>query len=181
MKRYVLNTVVVILVVALLAFNVWYLGLWTLLRGEPASAVATPVAGDPQSVLPGRRQDCGAKCLYLICKAAGKDSSIAQVRKLSKTTNDGTNMLELKNAAVALGFQVEAYDLPFRELRDFLSVDGRYAILHSSAEHFFPALGRCGNKVRVLDPAIGIEDVGEEQLRSARYQWNGKALLLTAR
>lgn len=98
---------------------------------------------------------------------------------MTRTTEQGTTLLDLKNAARSLGFQVEGVEISFSGLHKHLAAANGYAILHAESEHFFPAFGAVGDKVRVLDPAIGIEEVDEQQLRSSRYRWSGKALLLT--
>ncbi|MBI1904460.1 MAG: hypothetical protein HYS13_25470 [Planctomycetia bacterium] len=143
-------------------------------RDEPPSA---PISGG--KTVPGRTQDCGAKSLYVICKARGVATSMEELRRLTRTTEEGTSMLDLKHAAGALGFTAEPYELSFESLRRHLAIPGNYAILHANTKHFFPAVGSSGNKVRVLDAAIGIEEVDERMLRSSRYRWEGKALLLT--
>jgi ABC-type bacteriocin/lantibiotic exporter with double-glycine peptidase domain len=141
---------------------------------EPPSG---PIA-DGKTV-PGRTQDCGAKSLYIICKARGITTSVEELRRLTRTTDEGTSMLDLKHASGALGFRAEPYELSFESLRRHLAIPGNYAILHANSKHFFPAVRSSGSKVRVLDPAIGIEEVDERMLRSSRYRWEGKALLLT--
>lgn len=167
--------------IALVCFNWAIFGAWPF-----STSVASPEPTDvihlsSGQLLPGRHQDCGIKSLYLICKAAGKQTNVAHLRRLTNTTSDGTTMLDLKNAALALGFDVEACELSFPELRELLSISNRYAILHSAMDHFFPAVGVSWEKVRILDPAIGLEHVGEHELTTGPYRWAGKALLLRAK
>jgi ABC-type bacteriocin/lantibiotic exporter with double-glycine peptidase domain len=105
---------------------------------------------------------------------------IAELRKMTGGANRATSMLDLKNAAVALGFRVSARRTSFDYLRRHLSQPGSYAILHCDSEHFVAALGADEQFVRVVDPAIGIDDVNEQNLLSSRYRWDGVVLLISS-
>jgi len=55
-------------------------------------------------------------CLYLICRLNGNDHSLDDLRKLAKTSVLGTDMLSLKETAVAVGFEVDACACSFATL-----------------------------------------------------------------
>jgi ABC-type bacteriocin/lantibiotic exporter with double-glycine peptidase domain len=149
------------------------------------SVEEAPGALDEQIVqqvkpVPIRGANCGAKSLYVLCKLHGITTNMLELRRLTNTGEQGATMRDLKNAAVALGFQGDGYEVSFEELRRHLTIPGNCAILHSSPEHFFPAVGAVDGRLRLLDPGIGVEDAGEATLKGPRYRWDGKSLLLTA-
>ncbi|MBW3538639.1 MAG: hypothetical protein KY476_00065 [Planctomycetes bacterium] len=181
MEPRTVNFTLAVLLVMAAAVNWFGRDLWTT-QHAIVPAASQPLTPDVERItLAGRRQDCGAKCLYLLCKLAGKPHGIDKLRELTNTTEDGTTMLDLKHAAERLSFNANGVELGFDALRRHVGQLGQYAILHSETEHFVPVVGAAGKLVRVLDPAVGMDDADERLLRSSRYRWKGNALLLTVR
>jgi len=143
-------------------------------RGDDGKSPIAPVT------LAGRRQDCGLKSLYLVCRAAGISRGIVELRQMIGGSGHGASMLDMKNAAVALGFSVSAERTSFEHLRQHLNQPGSYAILHCDTGHFVAALSADHKCIRLIDPSIGIDDVHEESLFSSRYRWGGVALLISS-
>ena len=131
--------------------------------------------------VPGSKADCGPMSLFVIGKLAGKDPGIADLRRTVKSAEGVTTMLDLRNGATELGFDVEAQQLDYGQLHRRLSQPATYAILHFESDHFAPAVGVSGDRVRMLDAAMGVEDVDEGGLGRRPYGWDGKALILRAR
>lgn len=124
--------------------------------------------------------DCGANCLYLVLRHAGRTADLEELRSASHTTRSGTSMLHLKEVAHREGFNVSAASGTFADLYSHLGKRGHYGILHLYGSHFVTAIGRASNrKVRIIDPSFGVRDVDGAMLRD-RYEWDGVMLLLTA-
>lgn len=51
--------------------------------------------------------DCGAACLILLIRYYGGDSSILHLREISGTSNTGTTLFGLYQAAQAMGFDAQ--------------------------------------------------------------------------
>jgi ATP-binding cassette subfamily B protein len=58
-------------------------------------------------------KDCGPTCLKIIAKHYGKDLKIQQLRSLSETTREGSNLSNLSEAAEQIGFRTVGVKLSF--------------------------------------------------------------------
>ena len=126
-----------------------------------------------------RATDCGAASLYIVCKLAGREVPLAQLRTMTKTSAMGTSMFNLKEAAELLGFEVEACRCPFNALRKHVSRPHRYAILYLEIGHFVAVVQPIGtDAVRVLETSSGILELSERAFRD-QYLWKGSCLLIT--
>jgi ABC-type bacteriocin/lantibiotic exporter with double-glycine peptidase domain len=125
--------------------------------------------------------DCGALCLYLICKAQGISHGVEELRKLVNTTEEGNSLLDLKFGAAKLGFEVSTVNLSFEELHQHLRTRGRYAIVHlAERKHFSPAVAVIGERIVFADPGYGVQQLSSSDLVN-RWAWKGDALLMSAR
>ena len=59
--------------------------------------------------------DCGPTCLKIIAKHYGKNLNIQQLRNLSETTRQGSNLLNLSEAAEQSGFRTLGVKLSFEK------------------------------------------------------------------
>lgn len=59
-------------------------------------------------------KDCGPTCLKIIAKHYGKALNIQVLRQLSETTREGSNLLNLSEAAESLGFRTLGVKLVYR-------------------------------------------------------------------
>ncbi len=169
--------IIALLVVAGIV-NWTYRDVWG--RGDTAVRTQVPPTNpDKRVTLPNSGNECGPMSLFLICEASGNTKSIAELRELANTTESGTTMLDLKNAAASLGFNVEARQLPFGALRSHLASPDGYVILHVGSAHFTSAFSATEDTIRVADPERGVQDMSETALQGAPYRWDGTALLLT--
>ena len=56
-------------------------------------------------------KECGAACLLSIIKYYGGNVSLERLLELTKTTKEGTNFYNLKEAAIEIGLNGEGYKL----------------------------------------------------------------------
>ncbi len=120
--------------------------------------------------------DCGAACLLSLIRFYGGDSSILHLRDISGTSNTGTTVLGLYQAAQTMGFTptgAEANGIPD------LIAHGKPCILSviidQKLSHFVVFYGYDKGKFLISDPAKGVVDMSEEELDKI---WTRKCLLL---
>ena len=77
-------------------------------------------------------KDCGATCLKIIAKHYGKTLNIQTLRELSETTREGSNLLNLSEAAESLGFRTLGVKLDLEKLQEAPLP----CILHWNANHY---------------------------------------------
>jgi ATP-binding cassette subfamily B protein len=77
-------------------------------------------------------KDCGATCLKIIAKHYGKTLNIQTLRNLSETTREGSNLLNLSEAAESLGFRTLGVKLDLAKLQEAPLP----CILHWNANHY---------------------------------------------
>lgn len=101
--------------------------------------------------------DCGAACLASVIRYFGGDSGIEKIRRLSGTTQSGTTMLGLYQAALECGMEAAGYEASISDIMDF---DGTL-ILHVTPEpgyeHYIVSYGFSDGRFFVWDPAKGLE------------------------
>lgn len=61
-------------------------------------------------------KDCGPTCLKIIAKYYGKNLSLQQLRNLSETTREGSNLLTLSDAAEKIGFKTLGVKISLEKL-----------------------------------------------------------------
>lgn len=107
---------------------------------------AFPVYIQPDS------KDCGPTCLRIIAKHYGKLISLQEVRDLSETTREGSNLLKLSDAAEAIGFKSLGVKLDFDTLKDASFP----FIAHWNKTHFVVVYSIKKDVVYVSDPSYGL-------------------------
>lgn len=121
---------------------------------------------------------CGPAALYFVCEADGRRVPLSSLRDLLPRSVNGTTLLEVKKAALRLGFDVEGERTSLGTLRKHVRHPGGYAILHVDGNHFVAVLGTTGGDcIRIADSSRGIRDMNRREFRDA-YRWTGAALLL---
>lgn len=65
-------------------------------------------------------KDCGPTCLKIIAKHYGKTLNIQQLRNLSETTREGSNLLNLSEAAEQIGFRTSGVKISTSRLREIV-------------------------------------------------------------
>lgn len=101
--------------------------------------------------------DCGAACLASVIRYFGGDAKIEMIRSLSGTSQAGTTMLGLCQAAKEYGMEAVGYEA---SVKDIICHEG-VLILHitqqNKYEHYVVSYGCAGNKFVLWDPASGLE------------------------
>jgi len=120
--------------------------------------------------------DCGAACLLSLIRFYGGDSSILHLREISGTSNTGTTLLGLYQAALQKGFDAqgaEANGIP--DLIEHGKPCVLSVIIDKVLSHYVVCYGFDNGKFLISDPAKGIVDLSEGELDAI---WTRKCLLL---
>ncbi len=126
------------------------------------------------SVLQHDSTDCGAACLVSVIKYFGGTATIDGIRKLSGTTQTGTSMLGLYQAASVHGIEATGYEASIPDIMDFKDVLILHVNTTESAEHFIVNFGYERGKFIVWDPAKGLTLMSEAELEKI---WQTKKCL----
>ncbi len=97
-------------------------------------------------------KDCGPTCLKIIAKHYGKNLNIQQLRNLSETTREGSNLLNLSEAAEQIGFRTLGVKLSFEKINEAPLP----CILHWNANHYVVLYKIKKDKIFISDPAFGL-------------------------
>ncbi len=120
--------------------------------------------------------DCGAACLLSLVKYYGGESSILHLREISGTTNTGTTLLGLYQAARKMGFDVQGAEA--NGIADLIK-HGKPCILsvmtRKSLYHYVVCYGHDNDLFTICDPAKGVVDLTKQELDAI---WTRKCLLL---
>lgn len=97
---------------------------------------------------------CGAACLYMVCRHYGMRISLDEVDTLCVPTKEGMSMLGLKESARHLGLECSAFKAP-------LAILGKMqlpCLLHWNQNHYVVLYGidRKFKKFRIADPGKGL-------------------------
>lgn len=104
-------------------------------------------------------KDCGPTCLKIISKHYGKTLNIQQLRDLSETTREGSNMLFLSEAAEKIGFRTLGVKLDLESLEEAPLP----CILHWNKEHYVVLYDIKKGKYQISDPAFGLIEYTESE------------------
>lgn len=121
-------------------------------------------------------RDCGPACLCSICMHYGVMLPLAKARELAKTDLQGTNAYGIAKAAETIGFNAQVLNGTYVELIKGLSCGELRlpAIVHvvtqDNFEHFIVLYEIRGNRITILDPAIGKRTL---QKGDFLQQWTG--------
>jgi ABC-type bacteriocin/lantibiotic exporter with double-glycine peptidase domain len=122
------------------------------------------------------QSDCGVACLANIIRHHGGDASLETLRKLSGTSQQGTTLLGLQQAAQQVGFDAEGLEAEgIHNLRELTEPVILHVTVEERLQHYvvyYPHQGMA-NKV-IGDPARGILTMRETELD---VLWKSKTLL----
>ena len=108
--------------------------------------------------------DCGAACLVSIVRYFGGSSTIEKIRNLSGTTQSGSSMLGLYQAASQYGMDATGYEASIKDIIDY----GNVLILHvtpeEGLEHFIISFGYEKGEFLIWDPAKGFATKSKDEL-----------------
>lgn len=97
-------------------------------------------------------KDCGPTCLKIIAKNYRKNINIQELRQLSETTREGSNLLNLSEGAESIGFRTLGVKLNINKIKD-LSLP---IILHWNKNHYVVLYKIKKKTYYISDPAIGL-------------------------
>lgn len=120
--------------------------------------------------------DCGAACLLSLIRYYGGESSILHLREISGTSNTGTTLLGLYQAAGAMGFEAqgaEANGIP--DLIEHGKPCILAVVIDRVLSHFVVCFGYENGRFVISDPGKGVREMTEDELSDI---WTRKCLLL---
>ena len=107
--------------------------------------------------------ECGAACLDMILAYHGKWVPLEQVRADCGVSRDGSNLLNMLNAAESYGLQADGYKCSIDSIHEVPLP----AIIHWNFNHFVVLNGFKKNKAVLNDPARGTVEVSMEEFDKA--------------
>ncbi|WP_338847254.1 peptidase domain-containing ABC transporter [Massilia sp. W12] len=122
-------------------------------------------------VLQSESSECGLACLCMIADWHGFHSDLASMRNRFQVSQKGMHLQGLMQSAQRLGLHTRALKLDLADLRNLRLP----CILHWEFNHFVILEGLSGDKVRIIDPAIGRRELKIEQFS---HSFTGVALEL---
>lgn len=120
--------------------------------------------------------DCGVACLLLLIRYYGGDSTVQHLREISGTSQTGTTLLGLYQAANAIGFKAEGAEANgITDLIEHGKPTILAVLLDEKFEHYIVCYGFENGQFVIGDPAGGVELYSPEKLGKI---WTKKCLLL---
>jgi len=104
-------------------------------------------------------KDCGPTCLKIISKYYGKIVNIQQLRELSETTREGSNLLILSEAAERIGFRTLGVKIDLETLKE----PELPFILHWNKFHYVVLYKIKKNRYYVSDPSFGLINYSKQE------------------
>jgi ATP-binding cassette, subfamily C, bacterial len=118
--------------------------------------------------------DCAAACIAMVAKHYELNLSIDLVRQTIGNREDGTNLLELKQGAEALGFKARTA-IAAPEILDLINTIVLPIIIHWEGNRWVVLYGQKDRQYIVADPRIGICYLSRQELEIA---WENRVTLL---
>ncbi|KAF2338934.1 peptidase domain-containing ABC transporter [Flavobacterium nitrogenifigens] len=103
-------------------------------------------------------KDCGPTCLKIIAKYYGKTINIQELRDISETTREGSNLLFLSDAAEKIGFRTLGVKLSLERLEEAPLP----CILHWNKNHYVVLYKIRKGIYYISDPAFGLIGYNKE-------------------
>ena len=123
-------------------------------------------------VLQLQTSECGLACLCMIANAHGQHWHLMDLRHKFPQSLKGANLKQLIDHSLVLGFNARPVRLELEELQQLRMP----CILHWDLNHFVVLQKINGNKITLLDPALGIRVVSHSEVSQ---HFTGIALELT--
>ena len=105
-------------------------------------------------------KDCGATCLKIIAKHYGRTLNIQLLRSLSETTREGSNLLNISDAAEKIGFRSLGVKLNVNQLEEAPLP----CILHWNSNHYVVLHKIKKGVYCISDPAFGLLEYNKKEL-----------------
>ncbi|SCX87852.1 ATP-binding cassette, subfamily B [Flavobacterium anhuiense] len=104
-------------------------------------------------------KDCGPTCLKIIAKYYGKTINIQELRNISETTREGSNLLFLSDAAEKIGFRTLGVKLSVKRIEEAPLP----CILHWNDNHYVVLYKIKKGKYYISDPAFGLLEYSKDE------------------
>jgi ATP-binding cassette, subfamily C, bacteriocin exporter len=108
--------------------------------------------------------DCGAACLVSIIRYYGGNSTIEKIRGLSGTSQSGSSMLGLYQAANQCGMDATGYEASTTEIIGYPAILILHITLEAGSEHYIVSFGYDEGRFVIWDPSRGLVLMSEEEL-----------------
>lgn len=112
--------------------------------------------------------DCGPANLRALCEIHGLHVDNARIRGLCRTSDTGTGLFGLVEALELLGLSAELKPLDLYDVRDHADLYLPAIVgldIGGPLDHFITIHEFRGDRVRVMDPAVGFSELDFEDLR----------------
>ena len=120
-------------------------------------------------------KECGAACLSSIIKYYGGNVSLERLLELTKTTKEGTNFYNLKEAASEIGLISKGYKLD--SLNQLSEIEKPFIsqVVINNYHHFVVIYKIKNEKITIMDPAKGMLKISLDEFKNI---WTGYILVL---
>jgi ABC-type bacteriocin/lantibiotic exporter with double-glycine peptidase domain len=108
------------------------------------------------SLLQHDSTDCGAACLASVIRYFGGKADIEKIRRLSGTSQSGTTMLGLYQAALQCGMEATGYEAAMNDIMTFGGILILHVTLENGYEHYMVNYGFLKGVFIIWDPASGL-------------------------
>ncbi|HHF7345549.1 TPA: peptidase domain-containing ABC transporter [Legionella feeleii] len=114
-------------------------------------------------ILQSEMSECGHACIAMIANFWGHHLDLYTLRKISRPSNRGINLLQIKDLLENLGFLIRGLKVSLEELNKVKTP----AILHWDMNHFV-VLKKIGKRsITIHDPALGIRQCSIEEVSNS--------------
>ncbi len=110
------------------------------------------------SLLQQDSTDCGAACLASAIRYFGGNCGIDKIRRLSGTTQSGTTMLGLYQAAQECGMEATGYEASVSDIMKFTGILILHVTPQNDYEHYVVSYGLLNGKFILWDPVKGFSE-----------------------
>ena len=118
--------------------------------------------------------DCGPACLRMVLSYYGKTLSSQAIHDTLQPDRDGVSLYDIQQTAESFDLQAAAYATSIDHLRH---LTGPF-IAHVDGNHFVVVYRVTKNKLRIADPATGLETVSLKSFASRFIQGEGVGHIL---
>jgi ATP-binding cassette, subfamily C, bacteriocin exporter len=130
------------------------------------------------SVLQHDSSDCGVACLVSVINYFGGSSTNEEIRILSGTTQSGTTLLGLYQAAEKKSIIATGFEATVQDIKDYDGILILHVLIQPEFEHYIVCYGFENQMFVIWDPSRGIEFLRSSDLE--RIWRSGKCLGLKA-
>ncbi len=142
------------------------------------SVSAPPAVVAPSSAASPAEADCGPRALFLVCQRLGVSTSVARLRQSAGTTEKGTSLAGLAQAAKAIGLKAEGVQVG----REALGQVELPAVAWVNTRHYVALFSLQGEGEQAMATIHDPNQPNEETISKERLlELTGGTLLLVHR